>query len=64
MTPKDLLQFVEDALLTKGLTPTQFGLDAIGDPNLVRDLRNGRELRWKTAERVMQFIRTGKSEAA
>lgn len=64
MTPKDLLQFVEAALLAKGMTATEFGMAAMGDPNLVRDLRNGRELRWKNAERVLKFIRTGKSAAA
>jgi hypothetical protein len=36
--------------------PTRFGRDSIGDPRLVADLRNGRELRQKTEARVHAWL--------
>ena len=35
-----------------GLSPTQFGKQAINDPRLFSDLKRGRELRRKTLARV------------
>lgn len=51
-----LLRTIERHLSRTGGTPTRFGRDAIGDPRLVGDLRNGRELRPLTAARVRAFI--------
>ena len=42
-----------------GMAPTRFGELAVGDPNLVRDLSAGRELRSATARRIVDFILTG-----
>lgn len=39
-----------------GIPTTQFGREAIGDPRLVRDLRNGRVLRPATMQRVREYI--------
>ena len=39
-----------------GIPQTTFGSRAIGDPNLMRNLRAGRELRSGTAKRVRDFI--------
>jgi hypothetical protein len=64
MTPNELLQLVEAAIVAKGLTPTQFGSQAIKDPNLVRDLRAGRELRHDTQQRVLEFIKTATVKVA
>lgn len=36
--------------------PTRFGRESIGDPRLVSDLRNGRELRQKTEARVHAWL--------
>ena len=36
--------------------PARFGRDAIGDPRLVFDLRNGREMRKKTEARVAAWL--------
>jgi predicted transcriptional regulator len=57
MSPKDLLQLVEATLIARGMTASQFGLEAVGDPNLVGDMRNGREPRWTTSERILKYIR-------
>ncbi|MBS1021907.1 hypothetical protein JK207_07660 [Gluconobacter cerinus] len=51
-----VLPFVEALLAREDITPTAFGRLAIGDPRLVPDLRNGRELRRLTRERVFSFI--------
>ena len=35
-----------------GMSRTAFGLWAVNDPNLLRDLENGRDLRWPTIEAI------------
>lgn len=53
-----LLQTIERHLRTSGVPPTRFGRDAVGDPRLIGDLRNGREPRPETAARILAFIDT------
>lgn len=43
--------------------PTRFGRDAVGDPRLVSDLRNGRELREKTKIRIVAWLDAREQEA-
>jgi homoserine dehydrogenase len=62
MSPKELLQLVEAAIVAKGLSPSRFGRDAAGDASLVFQMRDGRQLRHETAARVLAFIK--KREAA
>ncbi|MGZ8309808.1 MAG: hypothetical protein ACXWU8_08170 [Rhodoplanes sp.] len=46
-----------DAYLRRTRLPvTRFGRDAVGDPNFVFDLRDGRMPREKTVRRVLAFI--------
>lgn len=52
-----LLQEVERYLDCTKMTATAFGRAAANDPNLVFDLRRGREPRSATSDRVRQFIR-------
>ena len=43
--------------LTDTNTPeTRFGRDTVKDPRLVRDIRNGRELRPATADRIAVYL--------
>lgn len=51
-----LLQTIERHLRSSGVPPTRFGRDAVGDPRLIGDLRNGREARPETAARILAFI--------
>lgn len=51
-----LLTRVELYLKQTRTPPTRFGRDALGDPNLVFDLRDGRELRSRTTARVEAFL--------
>jgi hypothetical protein len=48
---------IERFLRASGMPPTTFGRRAINDPQLLHDLRNGRELRARTAARIDAFIR-------
>jgi len=51
-----LLREVEKFLRQNGVAPTRFGRDALGDPRFVFDLRNGRDPRPQTAERVRAYL--------
>ena len=39
-----------------GLSPTTFGMKALGDPNLMRQIDGGRSLSLRTADRVVAFM--------
>lgn len=57
MTRADpILRLIEQHLRRTGMSPTAFGTAALNDPALLNDLRNGRELRLATRERVLAFI--------
>jgi hypothetical protein len=46
-----------DAYLRRTRTPpTRFGRDAMGDPHFVLNLRDGRQPRVSTAERVHRYL--------
>lgn len=51
-----LLNRVERYLRRSGVTAAGFGRASIGDPGLVRDLRNGREPKARTEARILAFI--------
>lgn len=51
-----LLQRIERHLRASGVKPTRFGRDAVGDPRLIGDIKNGREPRPETAARILAFI--------
>lgn len=57
-----LLQRIERHLRARKMTPTRFGREAIGDPNLVEQLRNGRELRSATAQRIIDWLNDNEAE--
>ena len=39
-----------------GLRPTTFGMKALGDPNLLRQIDRGRSLSLRTADRILAFM--------
>ena len=47
---------IEKFLRRTDMPATKFGRLALGDPKLVRDLRNGRELRAPTVARLEAFL--------
>lgn len=51
-----LLSDIDGFLVRTGMPPSVFGLRAVHDPNLVRNLRAGREPRFATLKRVRDFM--------
>lgn len=55
----DLLSAIEAHCAKTGMRDSAFGHVALGDPNFVRNLRDGREPRRRTASRAIEYILTG-----
>lgn len=53
---RSLLTEIERHMRHTGVHKTRFGRDAIGDPRLIGDLKNGREPRPATTARILAFI--------
>ena len=51
-----LLHSIKLHLARTGLSASRFGLEAVGDPRLVHDMRKGRQLRPATARRVIAYM--------
>lgn len=58
-----LLWRIERHLRRTGTPATRFGREALRDPRLVPDLRNGRELRTGTAARISAYLDAREREA-
>jgi tRNA-dihydrouridine synthase len=54
---EEILGEVERFLSSQQLGPSTFGRAALGDPNFVRELREGRRIWPDTAEKVRRFMR-------
>jgi hypothetical protein len=57
--PDPILAEIAVYLAATGMSGADFGVAAIGDPNLVGDLRRGREPRRRTLARIRHFIEHG-----
>lgn len=51
-----LMRRIQLFLKRAEMAPTRFGREAVGDPRLISDLRNGRELRESTAARIHAWL--------
>ena len=51
-----LLRRIEQYLKERRMPPARFGREAVGDPNFVFDLRDGRVPRERTAARVYAYL--------
>lgn len=60
----DLIKDIDALIERHGITPTDFGLLSIGDPNLYRHLKNGRNPRFHTSDRIRTFMRKTEERAA
>jgi len=58
----ELIQAIRAFLDRTGMKPTGFGRDALGDPNLLRQLGDGRELLPRTERRVRDFMARWEAE--
>lgn len=59
-----LLTEIERFLKRTETPPTAFGIQALKDPNFVWSLRAGREPRFSTVKRVMDFIESNREPGA
>lgn len=51
-----ILRQIETYLKQTGMPPTRFGRNAVRDPRLVHDLRNGREPGARMVARILRYI--------
>ncbi|MGZ8284311.1 MAG: hypothetical protein ACXW27_01550 [Allosphingosinicella sp.] len=51
-----ILDRIDRYLRSSKTTPSRLGRDAVGDPNFVMNLRDGRRPRQATMDRVIAFI--------
>ena len=51
-----LLDEIERFIADRGMSATAFGAKSLGDPKLVFELRQGRELRFSTIEKIGEFM--------
>lgn len=51
-----ILDRIDRYLRATKTTPSRLGRDAVGDPNFVMNLRDGRQPRQATLDRVIAFI--------
>jgi hypothetical protein len=55
----ELLAEIDAHCAAAGITRSEFGMRALGDPSFVFDLEKGRDPRGRTIRRVKEFIATG-----
>ena len=51
-----LMRRIEKFLKREAMKPTRFGREAVGDPRLITDMKNGRELRDATIARIQAWL--------
>ncbi|MBO9380065.1 hypothetical protein GG804_25175 [Sphingomonas histidinilytica] len=61
ITDAELLEQIERFLARSGMSQTRFGVETMKDGALVEQLRAGRSLTLRNAERVMRFMAAYKS---
>ena len=54
----DLLSDIEAFCAARGLSDSKFGMEAMGDPTFLWDVRAGRELRRATIRRVRDWMQS------
>ena len=51
-----LMRRIQLFMKRSDMAPTRFGREAVGDPRLIADMKNGRELRDKTIARIQAWL--------
>jgi hypothetical protein len=59
-----LLREIEAFIETHGLSPSRFGIAAVGDQHLIKDIKAGRRLWPETESRIRLYMATFKADAA
>jgi hypothetical protein len=47
---------------SEDMSRTRFGREAVGDPNVISQLKDGRELRAATVQRILDYLNDNESE--
>lgn len=55
-TDKQLLDHVEAVIKANGLFASHVGMTALGDPNLIGDMRRGRSLTLTKAGKLLRYL--------
>ena len=55
-TPKDLVERIDTYLKDAGTSRTAFGIRVAGDPNLVHELAQGRNVTLRMADKILTAI--------
>jgi hypothetical protein len=55
-TKTQFIDRIESFLSQTGMSATRFGVESVGDPSFVFDLRKGRDCSLATAQKIMGFI--------
>jgi predicted transcriptional regulator len=63
-TIAELVRDIDAFIEQRGITQTEFGVLSIGDPNLYRHLKHGRNPRLATMDRIRSFMRKREGAAA
>lgn len=64
LTSDSFLAQVEAFLKSGGVKRSVFGREAVGDPNFVADLRNGRKPSLRLVEKVDAYIKARRAQKA
>lgn len=56
-----ILKRIEAHLALTGMSPSAFGLEVMGDKNLIKRLRNGADLRLSTVAKIERVLGGGKA---
>jgi len=60
----DILDRIDAFCAKNEMPPSTFGRLALGDPNLIPNLRNGRSLTLKSARRILSFMASHRPQEA
>ena len=55
-TPEDVIAAIDAFIERHGMSPTRFGADATGDPNLIAALKGGSSPSLKRLHRIAAFM--------
>ena len=56
-----LVADVEAFLARTEISPSRFGMESVGNPNVVFDLRKGRDLHLRTADKLYSYMDKAKT---
>ncbi len=59
-----LLEEIESFIAECGMSESRFGVEAINDPNLVKQIRTSRNVTSRTLKKIQDYMRRHRAKAA